>query len=580
MFERTSSCIASCVILLALLAGCSDSASDLDLDPEPTPIPIPSPNDSFHSFLSYKVTVLDSVTNKNLVVGIKALSLDNLNESVEVDISADGSMKILANGFQSGVYDGNAYSISSYHTRDVIFTNEGKIKRLPVYEKETPKAIQVSSESDSGSICTQDLRRANDYADAANSRLVYKKLAGATDLDNCRETNGSWFMVQASDDDKKSPVSLPLGLDFFVDAVHRELDGGLFGWIVVENGQLKQYDTEFTLSELITTNNGPIAVQDYARLLARTASKQFLLDVDDQLYIYNPYTRQVLNNQALFTAQSNQRFGFYKVADGERLYFTVEDTPSVDESDISTKIYALDLGSGISQELASENGAIGKLVLTNDYVVYGVGATNLWPLGQSIKKVLKSGGASVEINSSIDSLGIYDLYAAGDYFYVNHSEKDNIKSVERISQSDTQGAIHPYHRIIGAIYGDVLNPARFYLDIDYFIVVQSDSRSGEKRLHAINVASGEMFGLGELPKDSFIENDFEFIESLGHSHALVGIYHQGIRDLYYFDAQIENSLQRLGVHTEDNESAIYYKPSLKEASTSNSTAPVRASSQL
>ena len=558
MFKRTSFYIFLSLIAAVSLFGCTSATPDKDPEPDPGVV---SPT-GIHSYLSYKITMWDSVADKDLIVGIKALSLDNLSESVEVDVSADGSLKILPNGFQTGVYDGNSYSISAYHTSNVIYINEGKLKRLPVYRTEKPQAVQMSAESDAQTICRRDVRRANDYADPSNSRFVYKKLPGNIDMQDCQLKDGNWYMVGVSDSDVDIPQSLPQGLDFIVDAVHRQDDGGLLGWVVVENGQLKQYDVNFSQAIQISTNSGPIVVADYARLLTRTASKQFVLDIDNSLYIYNPYDHTVLNNKAVVTTQKNQRLGSYKVADGEKAFFSIVDVSPIDSSVTSSRLLSLELISGSSEVLATENTAIGKIVLTTDFVVYGVGATPEWVLGQRVRKISKLGGSSADINIPQGSVGVFDLYAAGEYFYVNHSQGKS-KSIERIQQSELSGQLHNNHRIIGAIYGHVLNPAKFYLDIDYFVVIQDDPLSGIKRLHGIKVTSGEMFSLGDLPNDAYLGNNFEFIEALGHSHALIGIYHQGIRDLYYFDVTRENSLQRLGVHTEDNESGIYYKSSTK-----------------
>ena len=539
--------------------GCSgpvpEGDSDTDLSPDP------GSSSTLHSFLSYKVTMRDSSADadKDIIVGISALSLDNLNESVEVDVSADGSLKILANGFQTGVYDGANYLISAYHTSNVIYLNEGRIKRLPVYKVAKPSAVQMSSESESALICRADFRRANDYAFPENSRLLYKKLADINNTQDCHLKTGNWYMVSAGDDENDVPVSLPQGLDFIVDAVHRQDDGGLAAWIVVENGQLRQYDTGFNLAQTIETSSGPIAVTAYARLLTRTATKQFLLDVDNKLYIYDPYDYSVLNQQASFATQNNQRLGSYKVADGERAFFSVEDVSPLDDSVTTSRLYSLALVSGESQLLATESKAIGKIVLTSDYLIYGVDATPGSPLGLRVKKVHKNGGVSEDISTPQGGDGVFDLYAAGEYFYVNHSVGDS-QNIERIRQTEVSGAVHGYHRIIGAIYGHTLNPAKYYLDIDYFVVIQNDRQFGTKRLHAINVATGEMSVIGELPAEAFLGSSFEFVEALGHSHALIGIFHQGIRDLYYFDVTKENSLRRLGVHTPENENGIYYKP--------------------
>ena len=558
MFKRIRTYAFYCLLGTGLLYGCSGPAPEGDTVPDLEP-DSSSPS-TLHSFLSYKVTMWDSSADKDLIVGIKALNLDDLNEPVEVDVSADGNLKILPNGFQAGVYDGTNYSIGSYHTSNVIYINDGKLKRLPVYQVNKPVAIQMSTESEGDLICRADLRRANDYAEPKNSRLLYKKLASVGELEDCQLNVGSWYMVRSSDDENDIPASLPQGLDFIVDAVHGADDGGLAGWIVVENGQLRQYDTDFSFAQTINTNAGPIVVTDYARLLTRTASKQFLLDVDNKLYIYNPYNYSVLNQQALFSVQENQHLGRYKVADGERAFFSVEDLSPLDNSVTTSRLYSLTLASGESQLLATVNNAVGKIVLTSDYVIYGVDATTKWPLGQRVKKVTKTGGVSEDINTPENGDGVFDLYAAGEYIYVNHSIGDR-QSVERIRQTETNGTMHGYHRIIGAVYGHTLKPAKNYLDIDHLVVIQDDPQFGTKRLHAINVATGEMSVVGELPEEAFLGSRFEFIEALGHSHALVGIFHQGIRDLYYFDATKENSLRRLGVHTPENENGIYYKAS-------------------
>jgi len=556
LLNRISSYAFFCLLGTSIIFGCSGSTrqedSRTDLDPNS------GSSSTLHSFLSYKITMLDSSSDKDIVVGINALSIDNLSESVEVDISADGSLKVLPNGFQTGIYNGSNYSISSYHTSNIIYLNEGRIKRLPVYKVSKPSAVQMSSESESDLICRADFRRANDYAMPENSRLLYKKLANIDDIQDCHLKSGNWYMVNAGNNANDVPVSLPQGLDFIVDAVHRADDGGLAGWIVVENGQLRQYDTGFDSGQTITTNAGPIIVSDYARLLTRTATKQFLLDIDNRLYIYNPYEYSVFNQQASFSAQNNQRLGSYKVADGENVFFSVEDHSPLDDSVTMSRLYSLTLASGESQLLATVNSAIGKIVLTSDYVIYGVDAITGKPLGQRVNKVAKAGGVSEDMDYPQGADGVFDLYAAGEYFFVNHSVGDS-QSIERIRQTEVSGTVHGHHRIIGAIYGHTLNPAKNYLDIDYFVVIQNDPQFGTKRLHAINVSTGEMFVIGELPAEAFLGTRFEFIEALGHSHALVGIFHQGIRDLYYFDVTKENSLRRLGIHTPENENGIYYK---------------------
>jgi hypothetical protein len=553
VFYRIHSSVCILFICFVLIPGCSDTPPT-NTDPKPDV----SPDTTFHNFLSYKVTMWDASAKKNRIVAIKALNIENLEETIDVDNSDDGSIRILASGFQHGNYNEANYTISGYHTTDLIYVNGNHLKRLPVYQASEPVSVQLSAESGGYYICLNDYRRANDYANPGNSRLVYKKMSGLDDIEQCHSQSGAWYMVSVNDDEGTLPKRLPTDLDYVVSAVHGTGDGSLFAWVVVSEARLKIYDADFTNAQVVSINAGPVVVEKYARLVTRTASKHMLIEADGRLIILNPYTNEVMNGDAGFELSGNQRIATYPVADGEKVFFVVE-TMSDDGASVSTsEIKSFDAIDGAVTTLVTEQGSLGKLAVSQTHLLYGSNPSESWPVGRELKKISKQGGVAQGVGTQQDIDGVANIYGSGEYFYINIF-RDSKASLERLHQSQQTGILHAYHRIIGATYSDRLDPTKFYLDLRRLIVVQSEPDNGGKNLHVIDVQSGQMKILGALPNEAYLDSNFEYVEALGHDHALIGIYHQGIRDLYYIDASRENSLKRLGVHTPENENGIYYK---------------------
>ncbi|MDH5545969.1 MAG: hypothetical protein OEZ43_10270 [Gammaproteobacteria bacterium] len=543
------------VVVVSLLSACDDQPGKVDKPDE-------EPNLNPSNFLAYKITRRLSADN-TATVELKARSLDNIEKSVDVETSADGSIRVFPNGFQVGQYSSENYRISNYHTHKIVYTNEGKLYLLPVHQVTQPVARQLSSENDGYNICLEDNRRANDYADPDNSRMVYKKVFTSEDRINCASKSGAWFMVNISDNDSVTPKSLPNSLDFIVTAIHDPASGSLSGWLVVENGALSRYDIDFSSSSQVVLSGSPVTVGSRVRLLTRTHAKHFILNVDEQILIYDAITNTIVGSKTAFKAPAGGRIGRFVTSDGEQLFFTVDLAFDDQNQATQSDLYALDMTDGNVTKLHSENAGIGKILVAKNYLIFGYEVSPSWYYGLRLKKIVKTGGVAVEVVRPENANAIYDMYAHGDYFYVNYVSNDRHFTLYRIEERETQSSAINHHRLVGVVFSNELNPARFFLDPQYFVVVQNDIDTGTKNLHVIEANTGAMKVIGALPQDTNLDRSFDFIETLGHTHVLLGIFNNsGIKDLFYFDATKDGSLQRLTQGAGSNQSAIYYKPGL------------------
>lgn len=516
-----------------------------------------------HSYLLYKTTRLNDA-GKQVITGLKAVRLDDLSNTRDIASSENGSLRIFGSGFQAGEFNSSEYSISSYHTRDIVYANQQRLFKVSVFQTLDPRPVELSSEQGADLICMADFRRANDYNDATNSRLVYKKVSDKSQLANCATTAGNWFMVKVTDTAGVAPVILPENVNYIIEAVHDVTSGALRGWLAVSGNTLVQYDTNFLNAKPIKLNGLSVTVSSNAWLMTRTSDKRMILNVDNRLYLYDPSDASyAINSGAIFSAQPGHKISSFYASDGEKLFFAVDTAFDVNDFPTETVLYALLHTDSSLVQLTVISSGLTSLALTDAMIVYGKGRhVEAIASPNAIETIAKSGGVPSVIRSP-EATSTYNVYADGSYFYVVHWQVVDGKwkqlSLSRFYETDTSGQLFNYHKVSGIIYGHKLFPAKHYLDISAFVVIQSDPASGGKYIHVVDTVTGSMSVMGELDPDVYLDGGIDFVQTLGHNHVLMGIYHNGVKDLYYFDASVAGSLKRLTAGTSENESGVYYK---------------------
>ena len=510
-----------------------------------------------NNYLAFHISERDGDTQKG--IALKAFLADGTGEPVTAAESPNGSLSVMNNGFQAGVYDGSTFTVSDYHTTDVIFLNQGKIFRLPVYQVSELKPLQLSSESDAYKLCVPFLRRGNDYAQQNNSRIIYKLVDDKALLDTCKTASGRYYSIKYNDNETTSPQQLSNSITKVIDAVHAEDSGALIGWIVIENSQLKYYDADFVSGQTFNTSAGAIVVDKFADLLTRTAEKRFVFNIDNNIYIFSIGAGvSLLNGAASFSKPGEGVVNAYS-SDGTSMFFTFTHARVGENTASLSELHRLDMAIGATTKMHEEDAGIQQLTNTDNQVIFSANIRNGEKIQPRIKKISKEGGLVSDIGLPDLSAGAAAIYAKQSYFYINVYVDDHFDLL-RVNENDVSGETFSRHRIVGATYSSTLKPAKFYLDPNYYILLQSDDATNQKNIHSIDVTTGVMQLVGAVASDAFLDPDIAFISAFGRTQSLVGLYHNAFFDLYYFDAAVPNSLKRMTETAGEAEHALYYKP--------------------
>lgn len=550
-----SGVLAFCLMALVACGGGTpfpvetDPGTGSDLSPKSS---IPT------NYMVYSMT--EVINTQTKITGLSAVDINDFENSGLLDRSDVGGIEFFPVHFQAGVYNFGDYSISHYHASHLLYTKSGRIFSIPVYQVNTPKPVQLSKENASGRICVRDAVRGNDYVDPRNSRLIYKVANGVGQCD----FGGEWHMVRQSDNSNSAVRILPSGVTQVVEAIHDSSTAKLQGWLVVENGFLKRYDTDFQISQAISLNGENFEVKGSVELLLRTSQKQLLVKMGESVYLYDPDTLANHSVVNIFQAQGGFHIHRY-LGDGQKLYLTIKENGSDNTSNLGkSKLFSINLnGAFETASLFEENTGIGVIKSTSSYIYFTADVDNEWFWGKVLKRISKGGGVVEIITPALMTRGVVDMYAQGDNVFVEFATGDSF-FLWAISENDSQGQIFNKHHIVGLTYDHKLSPAKDSFDIRYIIALDRSS-GGAGDLKSISALTRqEAFVIGRLSDfRGFWNNELNQFWSRGHSYGLFNVFVDGIKKLFYYDAEKSLSLQRI-----DQENALTLQPIYQKQSDS------------
>ena len=436
---------------------------------------------------------------------------------------------------QSGILD--SAIIEDHHLDTFLYKKNARIYKVDVSNVYDPKSVQLSAEGQANSICHEWDRWADDFQNSENSRYIYYV------SDDC--VSGEWRMVRLGNSVTDLPDILPANIDYTVSHINNQQTGELVAWLVVEKinsvSTLVRYDQDFQIQSrqvIIPVVEEGVKIE----LLAFTSDEKVLLANHNQILFYDDSVanRAIVDTVSVFDVNEQKTIANHRVT-GDYFYFTVKDKDLISTS---LNRVLLDGANGSADELVSVNGDIEKIEVSDQYLLYSnngvVTRITLSDLSSTLFPMRD--GYVLGLDKSE-----YVFYVINDYVFIElMSISDNtqrlvwvINETELSQQDFLEG-----HYLVGAIFESDLS---YSTDkkVEALIFETGGLVSGSRSVHVLtpgNYPSMKM--LGTLP-DATGQHLLKRYFASGHRKGLLEANVKALREIFYFDADVENSLKRI-----------------------------------
>lgn len=276
---------------------------------------------------------------------------------------------------RSGTYDTTTQTLTNLHSHALIYAKtNGRLYRVSALKSGTLTPVQVSSEGAADQMCKpddpDDVFVRSDFANPDNSQLIYA-LPGVDGF--CGTSDDEWKMVRLGMSTGEAPVTARPPVTVLGDTA----TGAIAGWLVNDAGALKKCDANFT-------NCGPsiALVATKVDLELDLGLNQFLLNIDDQLFVYNADTNILSTSIFAVPATTVIRAS---AADDTHIFF--ENARSIYRAPIDGSAAASVIG------VETEDTTF-QISVTSNKVVYMVGGVGV---GMELKALDKTGGVSTTL---------------------------------------------------------------------------------------------------------------------------------------------------------------------------------------
>lgn len=528
------------MVSISFLLACTDDITD-DNEVIAEKRKIPTERSSFLPYI-----VNPKYANKDVAAAYGFVDSANPNEQPWELRQGSTGAKLMQPRFYTGnlVVDPitQTPSITHYHMDSFLYEVDGKIYKTDISDVFIPERLQVSSESQSELICHQWDQWADDFINIENSVYIYYR---AISKDQCFSFDGQWRMIQLGMSENDAPIVLPGNIDYFVSQLHNHNTGGLAGWLLVEtqNGvsSLVRYDTTFQ-NRIVLENN----LNSNVTRVANTKSGNVIYLSGASLKEYSDHSgNQIISQLEIMDSalSANSYLGWVKPI-GDDLFFTLnhfdgESTllssslKRVSSTSLSNSL--IDIKEQISpiQRMESSNTILAfvsnEQIKTVDPKTFAVSVMQM-PTGKLLAE---------ENKNKI-------FYALGDFLFVEISDFNNANQRQVWVVNSTLGLddVLQDHYIVGAIYS---NEVSFYrgAPVTHLLVETGGVQSGQRTVHVLDSQQyPNMKVLGSLANNT----DQQFLKryyATGHKKGLLEGTINGNQEIYFFDADRENSLVRV-----------------------------------
>ncbi|MDH5233254.1 MAG: hypothetical protein OEY38_24645, partial [Gammaproteobacteria bacterium] len=325
-----------------------------------------------------------------------------------VQTSTPANFNIASANYWGAVSGGTANStgVSNFHPKAHLFNNGTNIIKVSsVVADGTPTAIQVSSEADLATYCTDSNEIIPDYASPNNSIIMYKVLISGG---NCSTgtTERRWTTLGAASTD-----AVTVGGYGLIRALYNS-DGSLSKLLIDNSNVLNLVSPDQDAANLvaITMADGttPAAISN-ADVLSVDANNKMLIMIDDaNIYSFDPTGTALSAPITATVSVDSTNF----VRDSTHLYY----------SDLAN-IYriAMDGSETSSTHIATAGNTVNSMALTPTRIVFQTAAS-----ATDVHSVLKTDDTlSATIATLKDSSGTTNIVAdqiaavAGEWIYYN-----------------------------------------------------------------------------------------------------------------------------------------------------------------
>ena len=485
---------------------------------------------------------------------LNAVDPANPTSPIVVEAGADAIMGSIRT-FRSGAYNGAMRTLTDLHPHALIYAKtDGRFYRVSALKSGSLAPVQVSSENAADQVCITNANGGilldgstviTDFANPENSRYAYS-LPGIDSV--CGTGDDEWKMVRLGMSASDAPVTAKPPITALTDAG----TGAVSGWVVNDAGALKNCDANFNNCSAPVVS---IANSADLRLNIDVMNKRYLMEIDDQLFVYNAATTTL--SPPLFTIPGGTSIGS-RTANESTFYFVYD-----------TWIYHAPLGgSAAATVLVTEADPITTIDLSTNKVIYQVGSY--------IKAVDNTGGMASTLTSAANGENVY-FSVAGDYIYYSISSGlpiPNSVIAGMVNENGGNRAEFANAAWVGSGFSSSvdLSQAISLFDEPKIVILAETSGNGFSgaTLKSFDAATGvEGVTLGTLPASDDISTVGCFGTGSGDDNVLCSatvnitpapplpaLPFQG--DLFFLNVAAPNSLVRVTDTENENEGPVYW----------------------
>lgn len=469
-------------------------------------------------------------------------AVDPSNPTAPITVEPGNNISPMSTVYSTD-YNGGSRTSSNQNAHALIYAKtDGKLYRVSALKSGALIPEQVSSENTANNVCSAFAR--TDLSNPVNAPYVY--LQAGPDNDCNTAIDNTWKMVRLGMSPSDSPIPAKQPLVSLID----NNSGAISGWLINDNGTLSQCDANFANCTAITFTPGNASVI----MNIDTINNRFLMLIDDAFYIYDGNnTSTPFLSQKLFSIPSGTLALTFPITDGTHVYFGLHKFIYRFPTDGTTVV---DINAPLYADTGTAN--ISSLDLTTNKVIFQT--------GQLIRAISKDGGLPLTL-ALTPSPNRIDYIHSGDYIYYEITTSTAIHA-GIVNENGANRTIFNNATWIGALLSKTTNYTNRTRQLDEPSVLILAQGSGNGLSGAVlkaidgNTAT-ESAILGTLPKTD--ELILFFCTGLANDALCLAAANSNLPapaspvqlDVFFLNAEITNSLQRVTSTKDTNEIPVF-----------------------
>lgn len=492
---------------------------------------------------------------------LSALDPENPTATPISIISGPVSVSVLGSVFAYDSYTIKKaeQTLSGMHRYAIVYAKkDGKLYKVNALKTSSLTPVQISSETHADTFCESEVE--SWYLGGQDQSLIFYSLPG-DDKDCDQADDNVWNMVRLDMGVNVPPIRAKKRILKLVDLA----GSALSGWLVNDSGWVKRCDANF---ENCGVALAPVA--KYAGKLLSLSADVTLLQIDQDLYLYNQATDQLSTSRFTLAADSSVEV----IVDDSNAYLAS-----------GKSIYRMPIdGSAAAVSIFTSNETIGdvrNLINMSNKILFAI--TDSVPGHQRIVSLDKTSLLTTVLAANPDADWVLSFESAGKVFYSfsssTYSEAKGSKHISLVSgvmnEDGSDKAEQASSEWVGFVLPITFSPKLggfFSLSLEGVIQLQADSAldlgDAGGTLWKVDVLTGRrVINLGTLPTTRGFALE-RFPSNFGTESSvliqasvttIISPSSESItqHDLFFLDVNKANSLVRITDTDEVDEAVVY-----------------------